>query len=102
MRNIKIVALKGCKMCKELVSELSKKDISYTIIDADSNSAFCDELEDSLGIYNYPIAIVDNFKYVYYYYLVSDYKDIKVKKISPVAYLCGCYSIADMIDNILN
>ena len=102
MNSIKIVALKGCKMCEELINELGKRDVIYKLIDAGSNSAFCDKLEESLGVYNYPIAIVDDFKYVYYYYLVSNYNDIKVKKISPVAYLCGCYSVADMIDNILN
>ena len=102
MNSIKIVALKGCKMCEELMGELNKRDVNYKIIDADSNSAFCDNLEDSLGVYNYPIAIVEKNNYVYYYCLVSDYKDIAIKKLSAIAYLSGCYSIADMIDNILN
>jgi glutaredoxin len=102
MSSIKIVALKGCKMCEELARELSKEDVKYKIIDVDSNSVFCDKLEDSLGVYNYPIAIVEKNNYVYYYYLVSDYKDIAVKKLSAIAYLSGCYSVADMIDNILN
>ncbi len=102
MNSIKIVALKGCKVCEELFVELDKKGASYKVIDADTNSDFCDRLEDSLGISNYPIAIVNDSKYVYYYCMVSDYNDIKVKKLSPAAYLCGCYSVADMIDNILN
>jgi hypothetical protein len=104
MNSISIVALRGCKLCEALIGELGKRDVYYKIIDADTNSAFCDRLEEALGVYNYPIAIVEvkRSRYVYYYYLVSDPAKVKVTKLSDYAYLCGCYSIDDMIDNILN
>ena len=102
MNSITLVTLERCPLCKELREELDKKEVRYKVIEAESNSAYCDKLEESLKISNYPIAFVDDNKYVYYYCLVSDYNDIKVEKISPKAYLVGCYSVADMIDNLLN
>lgn len=101
MVKVKVLALNGCSHCNKLLDELDSRDISFKVIDANKNEALADEVEDFLGIDEYPIVIVDTYKNSHYVYRGDTYESLKevaggrvIKK--------GCLTVEDMAKYVTN
>lgn len=59
-KNIVIIALAGCTLCKKIIQGFAEENIQYAMLDADENSELCDKVEALLNIFHYPIVFTDN------------------------------------------
>lgn len=58
--HIVVYALEGCPMCGTLMSSLNAEEISYSSVICKDTSEECDNLEDYINCYTYPIVVISN------------------------------------------
>jgi glutaredoxin len=76
MKQMTLVTLNDCGKCKTIRHALDKANISYDIIDCDSDPAYCDQLENMTKSEQYPMIIVNKANTLELYYVVDRFNDL--------------------------
>lgn len=97
---MKVLHLKGCNKCTELLKALEERKIEYTPIEADDNGSYADYVEDLLGIDNYPIIVMEKGKETTFVYGTDDGSKLGPRRLAANVLAIGCLNVASMLVNI--
>jgi len=97
---MKVLHLKGCNKCTELLKALGEKKIEYTPIEADDNGTYADYVEDLLGIDNYPIIVMEKGKETSFVYVTDNGSKLGPRRLAANVLAIGCLNVASMLVNI--
>ena len=100
MDKVRVLVLKGCKLCESLLAELTTLDNRIVTLDADMNSSLADKVEVLLATINYPIIIIDQESITTYLYRVDDSNQLGVLLLDPSTRKIGCYDVDDMVASL--
>jgi hypothetical protein len=98
-KDIKIITLSGCNLCRKLITELGYRGVTYSILSAEVNDELCDQVEVLLGTNKYPIVIVNNN---HYYHLVEDSQKLGVRTLEDGSIATGCAYVDTLVDFLLH
>lgn len=97
---MKVLHLKGCGKCAELIKVLKEKKIEHIPIEADDNGSYADYIEDLLGIDSYPIVVVERGKETTFIYVTDNGSKLGPRRLAANVLAIGCLDVASMLDNI--
>lgn len=97
---MKVLHLKGCNKCKELLKALRGNGIEHTPMEADDNGSYADYVEDLLGIDTYPIIVVEKGKETTFIYGTDNGAKLGPRRLAANILAIGCLDVASMLKNI--
>lgn len=97
---MKVLHLKGCNKCEELLKALREKRIEHTLMEADDNGSYADYVEDLLGIDNYPIVVIEEGKETTFVYGTDNGSKLGPRRLAANVLAIGCLDVASMLKNI--
>lgn len=97
---MKVLHLKGCNKCAELLKALREKGIEHAPIEADDNGTYADYVEDLLGIDNYPIIVIESGKETIFVYITDNGSKLGPRRLAANVLAIGCLDVASMLKNI--
>ena len=101
MKEVKVLALRGCNHCESLISSLEAKNVPFEIIDESTNGSLYDRMEALLKIDYYPMVIIEGTgSGAVYLYREDVYENAKP---TPISYATkvGCVSIDNMVEQVI-
>jgi arsenate reductase-like glutaredoxin family protein len=101
-KKIILFTLDYCDHCKKTKQLLDQARIKYTHVSCEDSPESCDELEKLLGIFNYPIAKIEQDSSNYYFYLAKKAKDLEPRPISRGISVQGSLNEEELVKQILN
>jgi hypothetical protein len=97
---MKVLHLKGCNKCEEVLKALKERAVEHTPMEADDNSTYADYVEDLLGIDNYPIVVIERGKETTFIYITNDGDKLGPRRLAANVLAIGCLDVATMLGNI--
>ena len=97
---MKVLHLKGCNKCAELLKALKEREIEYTPMEADDNGSYADYVEDLLGIDMYPIIVNEKGKETTFIYITNDGHKLGPRRLAANVLAIGCLDVASMLSNM--
>lgn len=98
---MKVLHIKGCSKCEELIKALKEKAIKHTLIEADDNGSYADYVEDLLGIDNYPIVVIEKGKETTFIFNTNDGVKLGPRRLAANVLAIGCVDMTTMLKNII-
>lgn len=97
---MKVLHLKGCNKCAELLKALRERGIEHTPMEADDNGSYADYVEDLLGIDNYPIIVMEKGKETTFVYVTDSGSKLGPRRLAANVLAIGCLDVASVLKNI--
>jgi glutaredoxin len=97
---MKVLHLKGCNKCKELLKALREKGVEFDPMEADDNGSYADYVEDLLGIDMYPIIVIEKGKETTFIYVTDNGAKLGPRRLAVNILAIGCLDVVSMLKNI--
>lgn len=102
MKQIKVLVLQGCEICKKLKEQIVANNIEALVMDADDNSGYADQVEEIIGIHNYPIVIIEQQKNNNYLFITDYSGRLGAKKMSDHITLIGHFDSDALLSTLIS
>jgi arsenate reductase-like glutaredoxin family protein len=102
IKKVLLFTLDHCDHCKKTRHLLDQAKVKYTVVSCEDSPESCDELERLLGIFNYPIAKIEQDSNSYYFYLAKKAKDLEPRPVGKRTSVQGTLSEEELVKQIVN
>ena len=101
-KKVILFTLDYCEHCKKTKQLLDQAGVKYTVVSCENSPESCDELERLLGIFNYPIAKIEQDSSNYYFYLAKKAKELEPRPVSRRTSVQGALNEEALVKQIIN